>query len=528
MLLAFSPASWADPPTLEEAISRYVVVPLEADTSALTQQEKKMLPLLTEAAQAMDDLFWQQTYGDPVALMTLPWTPTARQLLRIHFGPWDRLEGNRAMLPGIAPKPSGGRYYPSDLSKADLEAAAKEYPALKNPFTLVRRDQSKALIAVPYHQAFSRLLTLSADRLRQAATLAEDPGQARYLSLRAEALLTDQYQESDKAWMEMKNNHLDLIIGPIEAYDDTLLGLKTAYEALLLIKNRTWDQHLTRILQRLEYHQARLPTLPQYRTETPALESDLGVYDVLLMTGDAAATRPIAINLPNDEQVQLEKGSRRMQLRNAMQAKFNKILLPMATELLDPEQLSRVSFEALFVNTLFHEVAHGLGVKKCVNQTGTVNDALQENAWMMEEGKADALSLLIGDLDAELEQKSGHQVSVTEADRYITEFASLFRAIRFGPTSSHARANLIRFNYLLERQAFIRHKDGHYHVDIRRMKEALQELAGLILRLQGECDAEGVAAWEKQYGTPGPELTADLRRMEAKGIPADVVFHSIR
>ncbi|MBF0162301.1 MAG: Zn-dependent hydrolase, partial [Magnetococcales bacterium] len=520
---AIAPA-WAEMTTPEEGMRRYAIVPLEADLSGLTPREKSMLPLLREAAQAMEAVFWRQSYGDPEALFSLPWSPAARQLLQINFGPWDRLEGNRPLLPGIAPKPPGGRYYPPDLSKADLEAAAQKQPALTDPFTLVRRDEQGTLQAVPYHQAFAPWHTLAADRLQRAAALSEEEGLARYLRLRAEGLRTDHYRASDMAWMEMKENRLDLIIGPIETYEDGLLGVKAAHEALLLLKDRSWDARLARYTQRLSTYQSRLPTPAAYRTETPGLESDLGVYDLLQMNGDAAATRPIAINLPNDEQVQLAKGSRRLQLRNAMRTKFDTILYPMAQELLDPQQWPQVTFAALFANTLFHEVAHGLGIKQTINGKGRVTDALQEDAWMMEEGKADALALWLGDLDATLETEGSEDASVPAEQRYLTEFASLFRSIRFGASSAHARANVIRFNYLREKGAFTRNATGRYRVDLARMKAASAELAQHLLRLQGDGDAPGVRALEQQYGKRDEALLADLRRMEGAGIPFDVVF----
>ncbi|MBF0627733.1 MAG: Zn-dependent hydrolase [Magnetococcales bacterium] len=517
----------------ETALQRYVIVNLEVDLSVLSDAERQMVPLLGEAARAMESVFWRQTFGEPEALFSMPWTPAVRQLLALHFGPWDRMENNRAFLPGIAAKPEGARFYPADLTREAFETAALDQPALKNPYTLVRRDAAGALVAVPYHQAFAPYHTLAADRLRRAADLTTDEAQSRYLARRAEALLTDRYHESDRAWMEMKENRLDLIIGPIETYEDGLMGIKAAHEALLLIKDPVWERRLAQQTRRLTDYQAHLPVPENYRAETPGGESNLGVYDVVMMTGDAAATRPIAINLPNDEQVQLEKGSRRLQLRNVMRAKFERILLPMAKVLLDPGQWCHVTFEALFANTLFHEVAHGLGIKKTVRGAavgGTVNDALKEDAWMMEEGKADALSLWLGDLDAEWEvwSASPEGMTLAEESRYVTEFASLFRAIRFGPGSAHARANLIRFNFLREAGAFVRNEQGRYHLKMERMRAAVRELSRRILMLQGDGDLEGVRALEKRYGHLSEELLADLRRVEAAGVPVDVVFQPAR
>ncbi|MEO5347476.1 MAG: hypothetical protein H7834_14030 [Magnetococcus sp. YQC-9] len=515
---------------VEANLYRYVTVELQVDLTVLSEAEQRMLPLLIDAARAMDAVFWRQTVGDPDALLAVPWTPTVRELLMIHYGPWDRMENHRPLIDGIALKPDGARFYPADLTRETFESAAREQPALKDPYTLVRRGAEGELTAVPYHQAFSSFHALAADRLRRAAALAPNEGQARYLEARAEALLTDRYRESDRAWMAMKENRLDIILGPIETYEDGLMGIKAAHEALILLKDRHAEERLERQTRRLPAYQARLPVEAAYRAEQPGADSDLGVYDVVMWSGDAAATRPIAINLPNDEQVQLEKGSRRLQLRNVMRAKFERILKPMAEELLDPGQVSRVSFEALFANTLFHEVAHGLGVKKRIkNPQETVNDALREDAWMMEEGKADALALWLGDLDAELERAETGKADVEAVSveaRCVTEFASMFRAIRFGPASAHARANLIRFNYLAERGAFERDEEGRYRVHVERMRAAASELAGVILKLQGDGDQEGVRALENGYGTLSATLIADLLRVEAAAIPVDVVFKS--
>ncbi|MBF0181647.1 MAG: Zn-dependent hydrolase [Magnetococcales bacterium] len=459
----------------EAPVERLVTVRLTADLAGLSDAERRMLPLLREAALAVGSVF----------------------------------------------RP-GGYFYPPDVTREALEKAAVTDPLLKDPHAVVIRAADGRLQAVPYHRAFSRVHALAADRLRAAADLAGDAGLARYLRLRAEALLTDRYRASDMAWMEMRDNRLDLVIGPIETYEDRLLGVKAAHEALLLVRDREWDRRLERYTRRLGEYQSRLPVPPAYRSETPGAESDLGVYDVLLMTGDAANTRPIAINLPNDEEVQLQKGARRLQLRNVMRAKFERILLPMARELLDAEQFARVTFEALFLNTLFHEVAHGLGIKKRVDGSGmTVTDALREDAWMMEEGKADALALFLGDLDEALDRVSG---SEGRTARYLTEFASLFRAIRFGPESAHARANLIRFQYLREQGAITRTAGGRYRADLERMESASRGLAERILRLQGDGDAEGVRALERRYGVVSPELAADLRRVEDLAIPTDVAF----
>src|SRR5690606_39231851 len=259
-------------------------------------------------------------------------------------------------------KPAGANFYPADMTQEEFEAAAASNTDLRNLYTLVRRDSSGKLVAVPYHVAFADNLQRAADKLREAARLADDEGLRRYLELRAEALLTDDFHASDLAWMDMKNNTIDVVIGPIETYEDQLYGYKAAYEAYVLVKDQEWSRRLARYAELLPALQRGLPVPDEYKQESPGSDSDLNAYDVIYYAGDAnAGSKTIAINLPNDEQVQLEKGTRRLQLKNAMQAKFEQILVPIANEIIAEDQRSHVTFDAFFGNTMFHEVAHGLG-----------------------------------------------------------------------------------------------------------------------------------------------------------------------
>ena len=286
-----------------------------------------------------------------------------------------------------------------------------------------------------------------------AAELAEDPGFERYLELRADALLDDDYRASDLAWMEMKDNAIDVVIGPIETYEDQLFGYRAAYEAYVLIKDLAWSERLARFAQYLPELQAGLPVPDAYKAEIPGSDADLNAYDAVYYAGDCnAGSKTIAINLPNDEEVQLEKGSRRLQLKNAMQAKYEKILEPIADVLIDESQREHITFDAFFANTMFHEVAHGLGIKNTIDGSGTVQLALQEYASSMEEGKADILGLyMITEL-----HRAGELGDVDLRDFYVTFMAGIFRSIRFGAASAHGKANMVRFNFFEEQGAFVR------------------------------------------------------------------------
>lgn len=500
----------------------YVTVKLAADLSGLSDSQREMLPLLVRAAQVMDGLFWQQAYGDREALLEGIEDPNARAFAEINYGPWDRLDNNRPFLPGVGPKPPGANYYPSDMTAEEFDAAATDNPRLRSQYTLVRRNAAGELSAIPYNVAFREELASVAKLLRQAASLAEDGGFRRYLQIRADALESNDYQPSDFAWMEMQDNAIDLVIGPIESYEDGLFGTKTAFEAYVLVKDKQWSDRLAKYSTMLPAMQDGLPVPPEYKAEEPGGDSQLNAYDVLYYAGDCnAGAKTIAINLPNDEQVQLEKGSRRLQLKNAMRAKFDNILLPIADILIDEQQRGDIDFEAFFSNTMFHEVAHGLGIKNTLDGGGTVREALKDASSALEEAKADILGLhLIGKLtDAGEFPKEGL------AGNYTTFLAGIFRSVRFGASSAHGRANSISFNYFQRSQAFSRDSaSGTYRIDAEKMRAAVDSLSGKILRLQGDGDYDGAKALLAEMGVLGEEVESDLARLEDAGIPVDILF----
>ncbi len=503
----------------ERKVAQYAPFRLSTDMTQLSDRQKMMVPILIKAARIMDELFWVEAYGDKEALIGSVPDSATRRFVEMNYGPWDRLDGNRSFVDGIGEKPKGANFYPADMTAEEFDAADLVDKA--SPYTLVRRDGQGRLETQPYHQAFAGQVGKAAGLLRQAAGLAEEPGLRRYLELRAESLLTDQYRESDLAWLDMKDNIIDVVIGPIENYEDALFGYKSAHEAYVLVKDREWSERLSKYAAMLGELQKGLLVSEAYKRETPGSNADLNAYDVVYYAGDCnSGSKTIAINLPNDESVQLEKGTRRLQLKNAMRAKFEKILVPIAGELIAADQRDRVTFGAFFSNIMFHEVAHGLGIKNTIDGKGTVREALKEHAAALEEGKADILGLyMIGQL---------HDTGVLAGDledAYVTFMAGIFRSIRFGASSAHGRANMIRFNYFLEHEAFSRDPaTGTYRVRFERMREAIASLSRLILTLQGDGDYEGVGRLVAERGNIGAKLQADLRRLSEAGIPVDIVF----
>ncbi len=514
------------PEAVQGLLAKYTTVDLTADLSPLSDAQRRMLPLLIEAAQAMDEVFWLQAFGDQRVLLDGINDPDLRRFTLINYGPWDRLAGDEPFLPGVASKPPGANFYPADMTAEEFQNAYPGLPerhsALASLYTLVRRTPEGELIAVPYSEAFAEQYGRAAAKLREAAQLAEDPGFQRYLTLRAEALLSDNYLASDLAWMDMKNNLIDIVIGPIETYEDKLFGYKASSEAFVLIKDREWSARLGQYVAILPELQRGLPVPPKYKSERPGSDSDLNAYDVIYYAGDCnAGAKAIAINLPNDEQVTLEKGTRRLQLKNTMRAKFERILKPISAVLIDPQQGGHITFEAFFANTMFHEVAHGLGIKNTIDGSGTVRAALKDRASALEEGKADVLGLY---MIAEL-HRQGELGDSDLMDNYVTFLASIFRSIRFGAASAHGIANTIRFNFFREQGAFSRDDaTGTYRIYSDQVGAAVEALSERILRFQGDGDYPGVVAFVEQYGRIGPVLQQDLDRLSTAGIPVDIVF----
>jgi hypothetical protein len=503
---------------IADKVGQYTPVRLTADLSHLSDRERRMLPLLIDAAAAIDTMYRQQYYPALDSLLKATTDSVTRRYVEINYGPWDRLADDQPFISGVGPRPPGAALYPAGVTKDQIEGQ----PGLLGEYTVVRRDSAGRLTAIPYHQAYAEPMTHAAARLREAAKLADDAGLRRYLELRARALETDDYQPSDFAWLDMKTNAIDVVIGPIETYIDNLTGHKTAAESYVLLKDKAWSARLARYAALLPALQRGLPVPEAYKRERPGTDSDLNAYDAVYYAGDAnGGSKTLAINLPNDEEVQLRKGTRRLQLKNVMQAKFEKVLVPIAQELIADDQQSHIKFDAFFDNVMFHEVAHGLGIKRTIDGKRTVREALKEQAGALEEGKADILGLYM--VTHLLEQKE--LTGTTLEDHYVTFLASIFRSIRFGAGDAHGRANAAQLSYFAERGAFARDSaTGRYRVDFPNMRVAVDSLGGLILRLQGDGNYDAVKQFMAQRGVVAAQTTADLARLGTKRIPVDVVF----
>jgi hypothetical protein len=498
----------------------YRQVELKPDLSSLSDNQQKMVSLLIDASVIMDELFWKQAFNaDKDAFLNAIDDEKARQFARINYGPWDRLEGDAPFLSQTNPKPLGAQFYPLDMTKDELERS--EAVDKSGLYSIVKREGNGNLVTVPYSEFYNDELTRASTLLKQAAGLADNPEFASYLNLRAEALITDEYQPSDLAWMDMKSNPIELVIGPVETYEDQLFGYRAAFESFVLLKDLAWSERLAKFATFLPQLQENLPVEAKYKQEKPGANADLNAYDVIYSSGHGnAGSKTIAINLPNDEHVQLTKGTRRLQLKNAMRAKFDHIMLPIAQQLIVPEQRENVTFTAFFANTMFHEVAHGLGIKNTIDGRSTVRQALKEHASALEEGKADILGLYM--ITQLLEQGAIDEGKLE--DYYVTFMASIFRSVRFGAASAHGKANMIRFNFFSEKGAFSRNSEGQYKINMEKMREAMNELSSLILTIQGDGNYQAISDLVAEKGVIPPELAASLEQLTAADIPVDITY----
>ena len=506
---------------LQQKVDEYAEFTLTTDLSVLSEKEKQLLPLFVQIADIMDDLYWDQYFGNAnrASLDTLS-DPAMKEFALIQYGAWDRLGEEKPFIPGYGERPAGANFYPTDMTAEEFEALAD--PEKKSQYTVIRRDETGALKVIPYHVAYAEQLAKVDSLMGLAIELAEDPGMKNYLTERRKALMTDDYYASDLAWMDMKESKIDFVVGPIENYDDALYGCKTSYESFILVKDQKWSNDLAKFVGMLPRLQQELPCDPKYKPEMAGAASDLNVYDVIYYAGDCnAGSKTIAINLPNDERIHKEKGARRLQLKNAMQAKFETILQPIANLLICEDQLDNVNFNAFFSNVCFHEVAHGLGIKETVTDGKNLREALgnQYSAW--EEAKADICGLFLTVKLIEM----GEITNCTAEDAYVTFIAGILRSVRFGATEAHGIANMMCFNYLQDNGAFTRNADGKYVVDVQKAEAAMKSWAALILRVEGEGDIVYAKKYSSENGKIRPDLQKDLNLISTNNIPRDIRYN---
>ena len=504
---------------LKEKVESYAVVEVTSPLyDALSENDKKIVALFREAADIMDGLFWKQTFGDKTLIDALP-EGYAKDYAMINYGAWDHLDNNSPFIEGYGEKPLGCQYYPQDMTAEEF--AAFDDPNKLSLYTVIRRDENGALKTVWYRDEYKEEIEKVCSLLEQAIGLTENEGMKKYLVERVKAFRTDDYLASDMAWMDMKDCNMDLVIGPIENYDDHLYEAKAAYECFILLKDEKRSANLAKYVGLLPTLQKMLPCAPEYKTFVPGTSSDLNVYDAIYYAGDCnAGSKTIAINLPNDERVHAAKGARRLQLYNSMMAKFDKIMMPIGEVLMTPEQLQYLSADAFFWNVTFHEVAHGLGVKQTVNGKGTVDAAMGSEKTTWEEAKADILGLFMVSKLIDM----GEITDITKEQSVATFIAGIVRSVRFGFASSHGKANMMCYNFMEDNGAFTRDADGRYVIDFDKAATAIDAWASLILETQATGNFEFAQKYSSENASIRESLATDIEKVNGAGIPRDIVF----
>ena len=523
-----------DAAQLKEMIARFAPTPLDVDVSGLSAGDKKALAKLIQASRLINDIFLTQLWsGNHAELAKLEKDSSTLGRERLHYfwinkSPWSDLDGHTAFLPGVpAKKLPGANFYPTDMTKEQFESWAKTLPQDKREqaegfFTVIRRDAARKLIAVPYSTEYRSDLERAATLLKQAASLTDNDSLKKFLNIRAEAFLSNDYYESDLAWMDL-DAPLDVTIGPYETYNDELFGYKAAYEAYVNVRDEQESAKLASFSEHLQDIENNLPLAPQYRNPKLGAASPIRVVNQVFSAGDGNhGVQTAAYNLPNDDRVIQQKGSKRVMLKNVQQAKFQTILTPIAAEVLAPGDRQYVDFDFFFTHILAHELTHGLGPHQITVNGRSTNprQEMKELYSAVEEAKADVTGLFA--LQFLMDQGSPTVPRGEDAERklYTTFLASSFRTLRFGLKEAHARGMAVQFNYLLDKGGFRSNPDGTFSVDFSKIKQAVRDLDHDLLTMEALGDYSGARQMLDSLGVIRPEVQRALDRLNH--IPTDI------
>ena len=532
LLAASAPPARAfpDAAALARREARYAPVDLRVDLSGLPRSEREALARLIEASRLLDAIYLRQVWGgNPALLLELAQDASPLGRARLGYfvrnkGPWDELDAREPFLPGVPPRPAGAGFYPAGASREEVAAFTAALPEAERAratgfFTVLRRDPAGHITVVPYSVAYQGELAAAAELLRQAARATRSPTLRAFLEKRAAAFLDDDYLASDLAWMDL-DGELEPTLGPYETYEDRWFSAKAAFEAVIAVRDDAETRKLARFSGELQDVEDHLPIAPEHRNPRLGALAPIRVVNEVFAAGDAAhGVTAAAFNLPNDERVVREKGSKRVMLRNVQQAKFGRVLLPIARRVLGPADRGRVDFDAFFTQVLVHELAHGLGPHRVAAEgaaAAPVRLALEESYPAIEEAKADVAGLFAlqrfidrGVVDRKLERTL-----------YPTYLAGMFRSLQFGLEEAHARGTALQLTWFLERGAVVARPDGTFGVDVARAKDAVRSLTGELMTLQARGDAAAARALLRDKAVLRDDVRRALDRL--KGIPVDI------
>ncbi len=531
LVLLAAVAVMPDLTQLKQMSARFAPVQLKYDESGLSAGDRRALPKLVEAAKVLNLLFMDQLWSGDRALyekLRKDTTPIGKE--RLHYfwlnkGPWSDLDGHAAFIPGVPErKLPGANFYPEDMKREEFEAWTKSLSApdreqAEGFFTVIRRTGGK-LTAVPYSQAYSADLEKAASLLREAAGLTDNPSLRKYLTLRADAFRSNDYYASDIAWMDL-DAPLDITIGPYETYNDELFGYKAGFEAYITIRDNAETDRLEIFASRLQDVENNLPLDPRYRNPKLGAAAPIRVVNEVYAAGDGAhGVRTAAFNLPNDERVVHEKGSKRVMLKNIQEAKFQSNLTPIAARMLPKSAQGDLNFEYFFMHILAHELSHGIGPHQI--QVGgrdtTPRQEMKELYSAIEEAKADVTGLFM--LQYLFDRDLVPHTPASERQLYTTFLASAFRSLRFGLTEAHGKGMAMQFNYLSDKGAFVANSDGTFAVDFAKVKGGVRDLTHDLLTLEAQGDYAGARKMLDTLGVVRPALQHALDGL--KSIPTDI------
>ncbi len=518
-------------PDLALRLAKFRRVDMPFRSAGLTVREKQLVGKLVDACRYLEDIYWRQsdpeglTLYQSLATSKNPRDQELRHYLWINGSRFDLIEQNRPFV-GITPMPPGRGFYPDGLTRKQIEQYVQDHPDKKDEIysstTLVRWHGDR-LEAVPYHIAYRSFLEPAARDLREAAGLSDDPAFANFLRMRADALLTDDYFKSDLAWLDLKDPKFDVIFAPYETYTDGLLGVKGSYGAAVLVRNEAESEKLAMFQKYVADVQDALPLAPEDRPSKHGLETPMEVMDAPYRAGDLRhGYQAVADNLPNDARVHEQKGSKKIFFKNFMDARVNYVVLPLAQFMMPPEQASKASAEAYLLFAIMHEMAHGLGPAYSRTATGkvAVREAIGPVYSGLEEAKADVVGMF------GLKWLVDHDVLPKEKleEYYASYVAGIFRTVRFGTGEAHGQAEMMEFNYLLERGAIKRQSSGMYAIDYAAMPGALADLAKELLEIEATGNRERAENWFKKYDVMSSDLQVSLRVASKVPVDIDPVF----
>ncbi len=534
-LVAFSCTSHKDDDlamnTLARKKDRFIPAPIQSDLTRLSAGDRAALTKLAAAARVMDTLYRRQVWSGNEQLLarlesdTSPIGKLRLEYWHINQGPWSKLDHNEPFIEGVPQhRPPGANFYPEDMTKEEFQSWVAALPEGEQRnatgfFTTIRRNPDRSLRAVPYNEEYGAELQRAASLLREAAALTDNESLRTFLTKRADGFLSNDYYDSDVAWMDL-DSPIEITIGPYEVYLDELFNYKAAFEAFVTLRNDEETAKLAKFSSWLQDIENSLPIAPALRNPKLGGMAPIRVVDEVMVGGEArAGVQTAAFNLPNDERVVAEKGSKRVMLKNVQEAKFQKILTPIAGIVLDPDQRDRIAFEPFFTHILAHELLHGLGPHTITvgGRQTTVRQAMREISSAFEEAKADisALFALQYLIDKGVLDKS------TEEPMYVTFLAGVFRSVRFGINESHGKGMAFQFNYLQDAGAFVYDSTrGVFRVDFERVKPAVRELTGLIMTVQAGGDYKKAKELLGKYAVIRPPMQQALERL--KDIPVDI------